>query len=122
MLPLYIRARFLPPSSASLRAYATLRESVRQIDPRELYEPPVVDKRKYPEIELVNVRLQGYDFTPLEKFQSYVHTISKRFGFTVTNRFFFCSNYFERAGNFQLCRRRSIRTRCYVQNWLDDRR
>ncbi|VDD94604.1 unnamed protein product [Enterobius vermicularis] len=51
--------------------------------PRYLYEPKFEDKREFPEYELLNVRLQGYDYVPLEKYQSFVHKIAKRFHFTV---------------------------------------
>lgn len=42
----------------------------------------------------MNVRLQGYDYTPLEKFQSYVDRMARRFGFKVVDRYFF-SNFLE---------------------------
>ncbi|MFH4980534.1 hypothetical protein AB6A40_007243 [Gnathostoma spinigerum] len=65
------------------REFATLREKARKIEPKYLYEPKFEDTRVYPEYEALNVRLQGYDYVPLEKFQAYVHKIAKRFNFRV---------------------------------------
>ncbi|CAD5219851.1 unnamed protein product [Bursaphelenchus xylophilus] len=48
-----------------------------------LYEPVLIDKRQYPEFENVNIRLQGYDYGPLEKYQHFVHTMAKHFKFKV---------------------------------------
>lgn len=66
--------------------FATLRDKAIKIEPRYLYEPKFEDKREFPEYELLNVRLQGYDYVPLEKYQSFVHKIAKRFHFTVAER------------------------------------
>ena len=43
--------------------------------------------------DLMNVRLQGPDYVPLEKFQSYVDRMARKFGFKVIDRFslFNCS-------------------------------
>ncbi|KAH7730595.1 Protein CD4.3 [Aphelenchoides avenae] len=70
-----------------LRRYATLREKTRRIDPVELYEPKLEVKRVYPDYDSINVRMQAYDFVPLEKFQSYVHRIARRFNFKVVDSY-----------------------------------
>ena len=61
------------------RCLPTLRERARLPDPNDLYEPRFEVKRKYPDIELVNVKMQAFDYQPLEKFQSYVHWAAKHF-------------------------------------------
>lgn len=71
---------------ASKCFYATLRERVKKIDPEELYEPKFENPRIYPDYPPLDIRLQAYDFVPLEKFQSYIHKIAKRFDFAVEER------------------------------------
>lgn len=70
------------------RCYASLSEKAK-IDPIYLYEPKIISNRKYPDCATINVRLQMYDFVPLEKFQSFVVRISKRFKFNVIQRLIF---------------------------------
>lgn len=71
-----------------MRHFATLREKFGpKISAEELYEPKFEIKKEYPEYEKeLSIRLQGYDFVPLEKIQSYVHKIAKIFNFEVTER------------------------------------
>lgn len=71
------------------RCYASLSEQVKKIDPNYLYEPKLISKRKYPDCPIINVRLQMYDFVPLEKYQSFVTKIAKRFKFNVIEKFFY---------------------------------
>ncbi|EPB79944.1 hydrolase, TatD family [Ancylostoma ceylanicum] len=52
-------------------------------DPELLYEPKFPDTREYPEYDTLNVRIQGYDFTHIEKFQGYVDRMARRFNFKV---------------------------------------
>lgn len=72
----------------NFRCFASLREKVGPISSQDLYEPKFEVVRKYPEYDMLNVRLQGYDYVPLENYQSFVHKIAKRFGFTVEDRYF----------------------------------
>lgn len=65
------------------RGMAALRETAKKIEPKYLYEPKFENQRKYPDYKTLNVRLQGFDYVPLEKFQSYVHKIAMRFEFKV---------------------------------------
>ncbi|CAD5213637.1 unnamed protein product [Bursaphelenchus okinawaensis] len=48
-----------------------------------LYEPLIEDKRKYPTYEQVNIRLQGFDYASLERYQRFIHTMAKNFQFKV---------------------------------------
>lgn len=70
------------------RCYASLAEKAtfKVEDPKYLYEPKIVSTRKYPDCATINVRLQMYDFVPLEKYQSFVQRIAKRFKFKVVDR------------------------------------
>lgn len=71
----------------SKRHFATLSKLDPKISSEELYEPKFEAKKIYPEYEIeLSIRLQGYDFVPLEKYQSYVHKIAKVFKFEVTER------------------------------------
>uniref|UniRef100_A0A915C2Y7 Ribosomal protein S10 domain-containing protein n=1 Tax=Parascaris univalens TaxID=6257 RepID=A0A915C2Y7_PARUN len=70
-------------AAVQCRTLSTLRDQAIKLEPKYLYEPKFEDPRIYPEYNIVNVRLQGYDYVPLEKFQSYVHKIAKRFNFKV---------------------------------------
>ncbi|KJH45891.1 hydrolase, TatD family [Dictyocaulus viviparus] len=67
--------------------FSTLREMVGPKDPQLLYEPKFLDTREYPEYDLLNIRIQGYDFTYLEKFQSYVDRMARRFNFKVVESY-----------------------------------
>lgn len=71
-----------------IRHFATLsKKYAPKITPEELYEPKFENKKEYPEYEReLSIRLQGYDFVPLEKYQSYVHNIAKKFNFQVNER------------------------------------
>uniref|UniRef100_A0A1I8AQX3 Ribosomal_S10 domain-containing protein n=1 Tax=Steinernema glaseri TaxID=37863 RepID=A0A1I8AQX3_9BILA len=71
----------------SSRQFATLREQARKVDPRYIYEPEFKDPRIYPTLPQLNVRLQAYDYVPLELFQAYVHKIAKRFSFDVVESY-----------------------------------
>lgn len=80
--------RFCAPILAqSIRAQSTgamsLRAQAPKISPNSLYEPEIKDTRLYPEYETVNVRLQGFDYAPLERYQHYVHKMAKHFKFNV---------------------------------------
>ena len=85
-----ISRNFLTPcctkNAFSICLYATLRERAKKTRPVELYEPVFENPRLYPDYELLSVRLQSYDFVPLERYQSYVHKIAKRFNFIVDKR------------------------------------
>lgn len=83
MNSLRTRAKFLK----ECRNFATIREKGKKIDPRYLYEPKFEDNRLYPDCELLNIRLQGHDYVPLENYQSFVHKIAKRFDFCVVESF-----------------------------------
>ncbi|CAJ0948438.1 unnamed protein product, partial [Mesorhabditis belari] len=72
---------------AATRRLATLREKAGQKDPLERYEPKFEDPREYPEFPVLNVRLQGYDFVPLEKYQSFVDKIARRFNFPIVESY-----------------------------------
>jgi len=74
-----------------LRHLASRRELVPKITPEELYEPIFESKKKYPEYECINIRLQGYDFVPLEKYQSYVHRLAVKFKFNVVDSYAVCA-------------------------------
>ncbi|KAL6744133.1 hypothetical protein Aduo_017099 [Ancylostoma duodenale] len=65
------------------RRFASLREMAGPNDPELLYEPKFPDTREYPEYDKLNVRIQGYDFTHIEKFQGYVDRMARRFNFKV---------------------------------------
>jgi ribosomal protein S10 len=67
------------------RLFASLREKAPKITPQELYEPVFENPKIYPEYSTINVRLQSYDFVPLEKFQGYVHRIAKKFKFEIVD-------------------------------------
>ncbi|KAI6197549.1 39S ribosomal protein L48, mitochondrial [Aphelenchoides besseyi] len=82
---LLIRGRFV--QSTNQRSFASLREKAKKINPKELYEPMVKDRQEYPEYDFVNIRLQSYDYAPLEKFQSFVHRTANRFGFEVVDSY-----------------------------------
>uniref|UniRef100_A0A7E4ZXS5 Ribosomal_S10 domain-containing protein n=1 Tax=Panagrellus redivivus TaxID=6233 RepID=A0A7E4ZXS5_PANRE len=69
------------------RSLATLRSKANQITSKELYEPIFKSDRVYPDFPVLNVRLQGYDFVPLERYQSYVHRVAKKFGFTIVDSY-----------------------------------
>jgi len=47
----------------------------RSVDPR------FSDSKPYPEYPLMNIRLQGYDYFPLEIFQRYVKKLTRMMGF-----------------------------------------
>ncbi|CAI5451050.1 unnamed protein product [Caenorhabditis angaria] len=81
---------------AARRGFASLREIAGEQDASLLYEPKFVDSREFPEYNTINVRIQGYDFGPLEKFQSYIHQTAKRFGFNVVDSYA-CSAQTHRA-------------------------
>ncbi|KHN83032.1 39S ribosomal protein L48, mitochondrial [Toxocara canis] len=74
-------------AATQCRSLSTLRDRAIQLEPKYLYEPKFEDPRVYPEYDLINVRLQGYDYVPLEKFQSYVHKIAKRFKFEIVESY-----------------------------------
>ncbi|CAJ0588787.1 unnamed protein product [Cylicocyclus nassatus] len=69
------------------RGFASLREMAGPNDPTLLYEPKFPDRREYPEYETLNVRIQGYDFTHIEKFQGYVDRMARRFKFNVIDSY-----------------------------------
>lgn len=69
------------------RCFSTLREMAGPQDPELLYEPKFPDIREYPEYDLLNVRIQGYDFTYIEKFQSYIDRMARRFNFNVVESY-----------------------------------
>jgi len=52
----------------------------------DLYEPRFEKEKTYPHYPTLTVRLQNYDFVPLERFQAFVHRIAKQFGFKVVDR------------------------------------
>ncbi|KAI6232726.1 39S ribosomal protein L48, mitochondrial [Aphelenchoides fujianensis] len=81
-----LTARFFR-SAVQRRAFATLREQAPRVEPIDLYEPKLKARREFPDYEVVNVRLQGHDYSPLEKFQSYVHKMAKRFDFEVVDSY-----------------------------------
>uniref|UniRef100_A0A0N4ZLW1 Ribosomal_S10 domain-containing protein n=1 Tax=Parastrongyloides trichosuri TaxID=131310 RepID=A0A0N4ZLW1_PARTI len=66
-----------------IRLFASLREKAIKVDPKYLRQPEIKDTRKYPEYPTINVTIQGYDYAPLELYQSYVHRAAKRFNFNV---------------------------------------
>uniref|UniRef100_A0AC35UIB0 Ribosomal_S10 domain-containing protein n=1 Tax=Rhabditophanes sp. KR3021 TaxID=114890 RepID=A0AC35UIB0_9BILA len=72
---------------SNVRGFATLRDSALKTNPKFLRQPEIVDTREFPEYSMINVCLQGYDFTPLESFQSYVHKIAKSFNFKVVDSY-----------------------------------
>ncbi|GMR58869.1 hypothetical protein PMAYCL1PPCAC_29064, partial [Pristionchus mayeri] len=65
---------------------ASLREKAGSI-PASVYEPVFHDPREFPEHEQLNIRLQGYDYVPLESFQGLVHRLCNRFGFNVVDSY-----------------------------------
>ncbi|CAL2045301.1 unnamed protein product [Caenorhabditis brenneri] len=69
------------------RGFASLRETVGECDASLLYEPKFQSSKEFPEYNTINVRIQGYDFGSLEKYQSYIHKTAKRFGFTVSDSY-----------------------------------
>ncbi|KAJ1370915.1 hypothetical protein KIN20_032740 [Parelaphostrongylus tenuis] len=69
------------------RRLSTLREMAGPQDPELLYEPKFPDTREYPEYDLLNVRIQGYDFTYIEKFQGYIDRMARRFKFNVVESY-----------------------------------
>ncbi|PAV60075.1 hypothetical protein WR25_19561 [Diploscapter pachys] len=84
-LSLLVR-KFLPTKTA-VANLASLREIAGVRDPWSLYEPIFEDTREYPEYNTINVRLQGFDYPPIERFQKYVHQIAKRFHFKVVQSY-----------------------------------
>lgn len=74
-------------NSVQCRWFASLREMALAKGPRHIYEPLFDEKKRCPDYGMVHIRLQGYDYVPLEKYQSYVHKIAKRFEFNVKERF-----------------------------------
>ncbi|CAD6191650.1 unnamed protein product [Caenorhabditis auriculariae] len=56
-------------------------------DPTLLYEPKFVDTREFPEYPTINVRVQGFDFVPLEKFQAFIDRTARRFNFEVVDSY-----------------------------------
>lgn len=86
----FLRVAHAP--STSTRQLASLREQVPTRDPHSLCEPKFVDPREFPEYPLLNVRLNGSDYGPLEKYQSFVHTIAKRFKFPVVESYAVAAN------------------------------
>ncbi|ETN83684.1 hypothetical protein NECAME_17379 [Necator americanus] len=74
-------------SRALCRTFASLREMAGPKDPNLLYEPTFPDTREYPEYDTLNVRIQGYDFTHIEKFQRYVDRMARRFKFNVLDSY-----------------------------------
>uniref|UniRef100_A0AC34QST5 Ribosomal protein S10 n=1 Tax=Panagrolaimus sp. JU765 TaxID=591449 RepID=A0AC34QST5_9BILA len=64
-----------------IRNFATLRSKAPKINPKSLYEPEFKDPKIYPEYPVLNIRLQSYDFVPLERFQGYVDRMAKKFKF-----------------------------------------
>ncbi|GMS79907.1 hypothetical protein PENTCL1PPCAC_2082, partial [Pristionchus entomophagus] len=66
--------------------FASLREKAGSI-PASVYEPIFHDPREFPEHEHLNIRLQGYDYVPLENFQGLVHRLCTRFGFNVLDSY-----------------------------------
>ena len=102
------RCNFIP-----IRGFPTLRERANPAQPNDLYEPRYIHlfvlhittplfnsrfevKRHYPDLALINIKLQSYDFQPLEKFQHYIHWAAKKFNFDVVERFvglFYCYKY-----------------------------
>jgi len=83
--------QFLAPCCSSntiLCSYATLRERAKKNRMAiGLYEPVPENTRTYPDYALISVRLQAYDFVPLELYQAYIHTIAKRFKFIVQDSY-----------------------------------
>jgi large subunit ribosomal protein L48 len=51
----------------------------------KIYEPDYLDHKghRIPHHDLVNIRLQGYDFPVLEKFEAFVHRTAERIGLEV---------------------------------------
>lgn len=80
-------AKCRPLCSTIYRRFASLREMAGPQDPELLYEPKFPDTREYPEYDLLNVRIQGYDFTYIEKFQGYVDRMARRFKFNVVDSY-----------------------------------
>uniref|UniRef100_A0A0K0F9U5 39S ribosomal protein L48, mitochondrial (inferred by orthology to a human protein) n=1 Tax=Strongyloides venezuelensis TaxID=75913 RepID=A0A0K0F9U5_STRVS len=70
-----------------IRSFASLRDKAIKIDPKYLRQPEIKDHRKYPEYPQISIVLQGYDYVPIELFQSFVHRISKRFKFNVVESY-----------------------------------
>uniref|UniRef100_A0A8R1EV07 Ribosomal_S10 domain-containing protein n=1 Tax=Caenorhabditis japonica TaxID=281687 RepID=A0A8R1EV07_CAEJA len=68
-----------------IRRFASLREMAGERSSSLLYEPEISDRKEFPEHNTINVRIQGYDFGPLEKYQSYIHKTALRFGFSVVD-------------------------------------
>jgi hypothetical protein len=77
------------PSLRHVRHLATLRSRATvKLTPQQLYEPVFSTETEFPQFPTpILVRLQGYDSVPLEKYQSFVHRIAKRFSFTVDDRY-----------------------------------
>ncbi|CAI4226097.1 unnamed protein product [Auanema sp. JU1783] len=69
------------------KRWASLREVAGEQDPSLLYEPKFIDTKIYPEFENLNVRMQGPDYVPLEKFQSYVDRLARKFGFDIIDSY-----------------------------------
>ncbi|VDL81247.1 unnamed protein product [Nippostrongylus brasiliensis] len=80
-------AKCRPVLSNLSRRFASLREMAGPQDPELLYEPKFPDTREYPEYDLLNVRIQGHDFTYIEKFQGYVDRMARRFNFKVVDSY-----------------------------------
>ncbi|CAB3398888.1 unnamed protein product [Caenorhabditis bovis] len=87
MLLANFASKFSKNGLKQTRNLASLREIAGEQDASLLYEPKFVDTREFPEYNTINVRLQGYDFKILEKFQSYVHKTAKRFDFKIVDSY-----------------------------------
>uniref|UniRef100_A0AAF5I1H6 Ribosomal_S10 domain-containing protein n=2 Tax=Strongyloides stercoralis TaxID=6248 RepID=A0AAF5I1H6_STRER len=72
-----------------IRAFSTLRDKAIKVNPKFLRQPEFKDTRIYPEYPAINVCLHGYDYSPLEVFQGYVHKVAKRFKFNVIDSYAF---------------------------------
>uniref|UniRef100_A0A914XWB2 Ribosomal protein S10 domain-containing protein n=1 Tax=Panagrolaimus superbus TaxID=310955 RepID=A0A914XWB2_9BILA len=75
----------LTSNTVQKRLFASLRDKAPKITPQELYEPVFEDSKVYPEYSTINVRLQSYNFVPLEKYEGYVHRIAKKFKFEIVD-------------------------------------
>uniref|UniRef100_A0A914VV39 Ribosomal protein S10 domain-containing protein n=1 Tax=Plectus sambesii TaxID=2011161 RepID=A0A914VV39_9BILA len=74
--------------SCQRRSFATPNERAKNKPaPSDLYEPRIESKKIYPEYSKLNLRLRGYDYVILEKYQSFVHKMAKNFGFQVADSF-----------------------------------
>ncbi|KAI6183498.1 39S ribosomal protein L48, mitochondrial [Aphelenchoides bicaudatus] len=82
-----LSAAKLLSNRSSVRSLASLRDNVKKIRSKELYEPIFKDVREYPEYDVLNVRLQSFDYGPLETFQAYAGKIAKRFGFKIVESY-----------------------------------